>query len=183
MAGRGVGRGAQLALSGPAVGDTYAFANGILRLGTPPTIPLAGNLGAGNFETEFSFGHAPTQIIAYAPDGGPSGIVQPDIIAPAAATVAQGSTLSPSISIVDVRTVTEGLQLSVISGTLLMNGATGSGTNSLLLSAPHDQVNADLASLTFVPAAGAPSVFRTIQVPPTAPASPRAKREPAPEAG
>src|SRR6185312_16315845 len=91
------------------------FSNGILSAGTSSAIPLTGSYGLGNFESESIGGTGNPQIIAYAPAG---------------ATVAQGSTLSlANVSISGLGTSSNILNISVGSGTLYMNGATGSGTN------------------------------------------------------
>ena len=64
------------------------------------------------------------------------------------------------------------MSISVGSGTLYMTGATGSGTSQLSLGPiPLSQIDADLASLTYVPAAGATSDTVQIQVSPPAPVS------------
>jgi hypothetical protein len=108
--------------------------------------------------------------VAYAAGGQPSGVVQPDVVAPAAAFVAQGTTLAlNSVSVEDLGT-SGSLSIDAGSGMLYMNGAAGSGSSQLTLGpTPAAQLNADLASLTYVPAAGATSDTVSITASPAAP--------------
>jgi len=167
----GFGQGDQIDLYGVAQGSPLGYANGILTAGTATTIPLAGTFGVGNFESESTGGGGNAEMIAYAPGGEPSGVLQPDISAPGSAAVAQGSTLSlGDTSISGLGTAQGTLLISAGSGTLFMNGASGSGTSQLTLGpTPQNQMDADLASLTYVPAAGATADTVDIQVSPPAP--------------
>ena len=167
----GFGPGDEIDLYGTAQGTPLGYADGVLTAGTAAAIPLPGTFGVGNFESEFTGGAGNPQQIAYAPGGGPSGIVQPDITAPGSATVAQGSTLSLSdVSIGGSGTTQDTMGISAGSGTLFMNGATGSGTSQLSFGpTPQSQLDADLASLTYVPAAGATSDTVQIEISPPAP--------------
>ncbi len=167
----GFGQGDQIDLYGAAQGGPLGYSNGILTAGTATTIPLAGTFGVGNFETESTGGGGNAEMIAFAPNGGPSAVLQPDISAPGSAAVAQGSTLSlADTSISNLGTTQGTLLISAGSGTLFMNGASGSGTSHLSLgSAPQSQMDADLASLTYVPAVGATTDTVDIQVSPPAP--------------
>lgn len=167
----GFGLGDQIDLYGAAQGGPLGYSNGILTAGAAAAIPLAGTFGLGNFESEFTGGAGNAEMIADAPGGGPSGVVQPDISAPASATVAQESTLSlGDVSISSSGTTQDTLLISAGSGTLFMNGATGSGTSHLSLGpTPESQIDADLASLSYVPAAGATADTVEVQVSPPAP--------------
>ncbi len=167
----GFGPGDEIDLYGTAQGTPLGYANGVLTAGTAAAIPLAGSFGIGNFESEFTGGSGNAQSIAFAPDGGPSGVVHPDITAPASSTVAQGATLSlGDVSIGGSVTVQDTMSISAGSGTLFMDGATGSGTNQLSFGpTPQSQLDADLASLTYVPAVGATSDTVQIEVSPPAP--------------
>ncbi len=172
----GFGHGTQIDLLGPARGGTLAFAGGTLDvIGSSGSIiqaiPFIGSYTLGNFELESLGGSSNPSIIAYAPDGGPSGVVQPDIVAPATAMVAQGATLTlGNVSITNTGSASDSLSIDAGSGTLFMNGATGSGTSHLSLgSTAPAQINADLASLTYVPAAGATADTVTVTAFPPAP--------------
>jgi len=169
----GFGAGDRIDLYGPSRGGPLAFANGILSVGTGASIPLAGAYQLGNFESESVGGSGNAQIVAYAPDNGPSGIVEPDIVAPASASVAQGSTLSlGNVSIQELGTTPDSVSIDAGSGTLFMNGGTGSGTSHIsIVSATADQINADLSTLTYVSAAGATSDTVSITAAPPVPVS------------
>ncbi len=159
----GFGPGDQLDLYGLAKGSgSLAFAGGVLSLGTSSAVPLSGSLGLGNFESQWVGSNGSALTIAYAPDGGPSGIVQPDITAPASATVAQGSTLSlGGVSISGLGNSSNSLNISVGSGRLGNAGADSGGP----------------CSLAYVPAAGATADTVAIGVsPPAAVASSRSIR-------
>ena len=164
---RGFGDGDQIDLYSIARGAPLALANGILSAGTATTLPLAGSYGLGNFIGE-SIGGGP-EIIAFAPAGEPSGIVQPDISAPGSASVAQGATLSLNdVSVTGFGNTSNILSVTAESGTLFMDGASGSGSHTVTVqSATADQIAADLATLAYVPAAGTSSdVVRITAVPP-----------------
>ena len=164
---RGFGDGDQIDLYSIARGAPLALANGILSAGTATTLPLAGSYGLGNFISE-SIGGGP-EIIAFAPAGEPSGIVQPDISAPGSASVAQGATLSLNdVSVTGFGNTSNILSVTAESGTLFMDGASGSGSHTVTVqSATADQIAADLATLAYVPAAGTSSdVVRITAVPP-----------------
>lgn len=167
----GFGPGDEIDLFSTAQGSPLGYAGGILTAGTAASIPLPGTFGVGNFETEFTGGGGNPQQIVYAPAGGPSGIVQPDITAPGSATVEQGSTLSlGDVSIGGSGTTQDTMSIQVSSGTLYMNGATGSGTNTLSFGpTSQSQLNADFASLTYVPSAGATADTVEIDISPPAP--------------
>lgn len=167
----GFGQGDQIDLYGIARGAPLGFTNGILSEGTSAVIPLAGSYGLGNFTDETIGGAGNPQIVGYTSDGGASGIVQPDIVAPASASVAQGSTLSlGSVFINNLGNTSDTLNITAVSGMLYMNGASGSGTNHLSLgSTSPDQIEADLATLSYVPAPGASADIVTIGVSPPAP--------------
>ena len=117
------------------------------------TINFVGPYTAGNFENNFIGNSVGAMTsISYAPDGGYSGIDTPDISAPASGTVAAGGSLS--LGSVAVSNATSGT-IDASAGTLFMNGATGSGTSQLVVgSTTGAQLNADLATLAYVPAAG-----------------------------
>src|SRR5262249_50090848 len=148
-----------------------SYSNGIMMAGSTNAIPLSGSYGLGNFESDFIGSTGSPQIIAYAPDGAPSGVVEPDITAPAAASVVQGQTLSlGNVSISGLGTSSNILSIRAGVGTLYMNGAEGSGTNHLsIASATADQINADLPSLVYVPASGASADTVEIAASPPAP--------------
>ena len=158
------GTGDEIILTGSALvtGSTLAFSNHTLTVlhdgSTVETIPFNGNDTLGNFVIQLSFG---TPVgFAYAPSGGYSGLYGygPDIAAPAQAAVAQGGTLSlGSVAIQNTTSFDTTVSVSAASGTLSMNGATGSGTDSLTFTGSNAQVNADLATLTYTPAAGTSS--------------------------
>jgi hypothetical protein len=94
-----------------------------------------------------------------------SGVTNPDITAPAVDTIAHGATLSlgsVAVSYMNDGTIDNSGSISLTidagSGTLYMNGATGSGTNQVstgMISVA--QANADLATLNYVAGAGASS--------------------------
>lgn len=155
--------------------DGLAFANGTLDLtnggSVVQALPFSGSYGLGNFElTQFlgPFGATPA-FVTYAPDGGFGGSGNPDIAAPATTSVAQGGTLAlGSVSVMDASNIT----ISDASGTLYMDGASGSGTTSLNASGTPSQLNADLASLQYVPAAGATSDTISILVNGSSPQNP-----------
>jgi hypothetical protein len=133
-------------------------------VGFAEAIPFAGTLGLGNFElnnTTTGANGTPATTLLYAPFGGPAGAAsgEPDISAPGTASVAQGNTLALNgVSITNASTLT--LQITSNDGaTLYMDGASGNGTQSLTIAAdtPASQVNADLATLRYVPVAGTTS--------------------------
>jgi hypothetical protein len=171
----GFGPGDQLDLYGIAgKGGALNYVNGTLDVTSNGTldqaIALTGSLTLGNFEgnTVGSNG-SPTEIV-YVPGGGTSGMFDPEIAAPAAASVAQGSTLALNdISIVNIGT-SGGMSVSALTGTLYMSGATGSGTHQVSVAPTStSQLNADLASLTYVPAAGATTDIVSVGAYPPAP--------------
>jgi hypothetical protein len=159
----GFGAGDAIELFAGARGNSLVFAGGTLDVlavngNVVEAIPFIGGYGLGNFELETIFGAGNPQIIAYVPDGGSSGgVAQPDIAAPALASVAQGATLSlGQVSISNLAATSDSIAINAGSGQLFMNGATGSGTSHLTLGPTTAvQINAELASLTYVPAAGA----------------------------
>jgi fibronectin-binding autotransporter adhesin len=142
-----------------------SFSGGTLDLAAGSfgeTIPFAGGLGLGNFELNTTVTGAngtPTTTLLYAPPGGPSGTAsgEPDITAPGTATVAQGGTLALNdVSIGNA--ATGALNITSTSGTLDMTGASGNGTDHLTVTnLSENQVNSELASLTYMPSAGASS--------------------------
>ena len=154
----GLTRGDQIDFQGNAilVGAGLSCANDTLTLAYNGTIaeqiPLVPGYSLGNFEE--SLGTGAPGAIAYAPNDGNTGIFAWDITAPASATVAQGGTLSLGNVAIGNATSTV-LTVSANDGALFMNGATGSGTNSISVSGTTAQVNADLASLKYVPSANA----------------------------
>ena len=136
---------------------TVAFSGNALTLQQGGTavvsIPFNGTYTLGNFVIEPD-GSSPF-VFAYAPNNGYSGLIDPDIAAPSQGTVAAGGTLSlGSIAINNTTTFATSVQITAASGTLTMNGAKGSGTDSLSVTGSTAQVNADLASLTYTPDAG-----------------------------
>ena len=167
----GFGQGDEIDLFGTAQGAPLSYGNGTLTAGTATSVPLPGTFGVGNFVYEFTGSNQNPERIAYAPSGGPSGLDNPDIAAPGTATVAQGSTLSLSnVAISGSGTADDTMSIEAGTGTLFMNGASGSGTSLLSLGPiSESQLNADLASLTYVPAAGATSDMVQIEVAPPAP--------------
>ena len=175
----GFGPGDQLDLYG-AAGDGGAlnFASGTLDVsnggGTVvQAVALGGSFTTGNFEQYVVGGPGNPGEIVYVPGGGISGMFDPEIAAPATATVAQGTTLALNdVSIENLGTQGGTVRITAESGTLYMTGATGSGTGQLDLSSNSTpQIQADLASLTYVPAAGAGSDTVAIQIAPPAPVS------------
>ncbi len=154
----GFGQGDQIDLTGSATatGATIGFANGTLEVALGGSvieaISFAGIYGIGNFEVNSGFGVP--GVIAYAPNDGVSGLVNPDIAAPASAGVAQGGTLAlDDVSIHNTATATL-VSITANTGTLYMNAAIGSGTHQVTVSGSTTQVDADLASLRYVAAAG-----------------------------
>ena len=165
----GFGQGDHIDLYGPARGALLGVTNSILSAGTATTIPLAGSYVLGNFISDTIGTPGGQEIIAFAPAGAPSGIAEPDIVAPGTATVAQGATLSLSdVSVTGLGRASNILSVTAGSGTLLMDGASGSGSHTVTVqSGTPDQIAADLATLAYVPAAGATSdVVRISAVPP-----------------
>ncbi|HUN40848.1 MAG TPA: hypothetical protein VMU81_11190 [Acetobacteraceae bacterium] len=172
------GPGEKLDLYGAAGdGGTMNFANGTLDVATNGTlaqaIVLGGSFTTGNFEQNVVGGPGNPGEIVYVPGGGISGMFDPEIATPATATVAQGTTLALNdVSIENLGTQGGTAVITAQSGTLYMNGATGSGTHQLTLSSNStSQMEADLASLAYVPAAGASTDTVTFQVSPSAPVS------------
>jgi hypothetical protein len=161
----GFGQGDRIGMFGGNVGGSLSFTGGTLDINSASgtllqAIPMAGSLGLGNFlfRTQAAAKAGSGASVLYAPDGGfanqSTGAL--DISAPAAVSVAQGNTLALNdVSIANATTVT--LDIFASSGTLTMNGASGSGTNHLTISSltPESQINSDLASLIYTPAAGA----------------------------
>jgi hypothetical protein len=170
----GFGQGDQIDLQGQSAGQggQLGFANGTLDVTQGGTleqaIPLSGTYGLGNFEDQSVAGAGNASTIAYATSGQPSGIVSPDIVAPASASVAQGATLALNDVSIDNLGTSGSVTIDAGSGTLYMNGASGSGTNQVTLSSTADY-NVDLSSLTYVPAAGATSDTVSITAEPPAP--------------
>ncbi|HUB14410.1 MAG TPA: hypothetical protein VMB34_20835 [Acetobacteraceae bacterium] len=161
----GFGSGDRI-LSGALAADSMSYSDGRLALDAGPigeTIPFAGTLGLGNFElnnTQPGASPAFTSTVFYAASGTTAGTDsgEPDIAAPGTASVAAGGTLVLNdVSIANAATL--GVDISATNGRLSMNGASGNGTDHLTIAAgtPASQVNADLASLTYVPAGGAGS--------------------------
>lgn len=159
------GLGDEILFTGSAFvpGSTLAFSNDTLSVqhaGTAvQTIPFNGNYTLGNFVIELA--EDTPYVFAYAPGGeyshGNLGY-GPDIAAPAQATVSQDGTLSLGrVGIQNTSNFDTTLHISATSGTLSMDGATGSGTDSLTITGTNTQVNADLASLTYTPAVGTSS--------------------------
>ena len=174
----GFGAGEQIDLYGAAGdGGAMGFAGGTLDVssnGTPvQAIALGGSFTTGNFEQYVVGGPGNPGEIVFVPGGGISGMFDPEIAAPATATVAQGGTLALNdVAIENLGSEGGTAVISAESGTLYMNGATGSGTQRLdLSSGSTSQMEADLASLTYVPAAGAGSDVVSIAVSPPAPVS------------
>lgn len=158
------GQGDEFALTGSAysTNTTLAFNNDTLTVrqggSVVQAVPFSGNYTLGNFVIEVAQGTP--FVFAYAPSDGFANIAGygPDIAAPAQAAVSQGGTLSlGNVAIQNTTTYATSLHITAASGTLFMNGATGSGTNSLIISGSNSQVNADLASLTYTPTAGSSS--------------------------
>ena len=174
----GFGPGDILDLYGAAGdGGALSFANGTLDVTVNGTlaqaIALGGSFTTGNFEEYVAGGPGNPGEIVYVPSGGISGMFDPEIAAPATAAVAQGMTLALNdVSIENLGTQGGTAVITAESGTLYINGASGSGTHQLNLSADStSQLQADLASLTYVPAADASADTVTIQVSPPAPVS------------
>jgi hypothetical protein len=163
------GPGDQIDLIGGAYGTIAGFSGNELEIGTAGSIeriPFVGGFGLGNFEDETTATNpGTTSIIAFAYPGTASGITNPDIAAPAVDTIAHGATLSlagASVTYMNDGTIDNAgsiaLAIDAGSGTLYMNGATGSGTNQISTGTISvAQANADLATLNYVPAAGAQS--------------------------
>jgi fibronectin-binding autotransporter adhesin len=170
----GFGPGDEIASTGSLTGNGLTFGNGTLDItnggSVVQAIPLTGTLGLGNFEINGLPGPGTAPIhVAYAPGGGPSGESQfsPDISAPATGTVASGGTLGlGSVAISNAGSMT--LQITASSGSLYMNGASGSGTDDLSISnaTSESQINAALASLSYV--GGASGGNATIEITATA---------------
>jgi hypothetical protein len=173
----GFGQADQIDLYGANAGKggTLSFAGGTLDISLAGTavqaIPLTGSYTLGNFEVEDIAGSGNSSVIAYAPDDGPTGIVSPDIIAPAADMATQGATLALNDVSIDAPGTTQaGVTIVAQSGTLFMGGATGSGTRQITVGLTAiSQINADLASLTYDPAPGATNDVVSITTSPPAP--------------
>jgi len=175
----GFGPGDRILMAEPAAGQggVLGFANGTLDVtqsgALVQAIPLLGSGGftLGNFEDETVAGPGNGSTVVYAASGQPSGQLSPEVVTPAADSVAQGSTLAlNNVSIENFGTGSVAIDAG--SGTLYMNGASGSGTNRLTLGpTTQAQANADLASLTYVPAAGATADTVSISAEPPAPVS------------
>ncbi len=173
----GFGAGDRILLEEAAAGQGGAlgFANGTLEVtqggSLVQAIPLTGGSYAlGNFEDETVGGAGNASTVAYAAGGQPSGILNPEVVTPASASVAQGATLA--LNDVSIENLGSSGDLSIVAdtGTLYMDGASGSGTHQLTLdSVSQSQMNADLASLTYVPAASAGSDVVSIVAEPPAP--------------
>jgi hypothetical protein len=173
----GFGPGDRINLEEPAAGQggQLGFANGTLDVTQHATlvqtIPLlgSGSFTLGNFEDQTTGGPGNASVIVYAASGQPSGQVNPEVVTPAAEAVAQGATLALNgVSIENFGTGS--VAIDVGSGTLYMHGASGSGTNHLTLGPMTEaQANADLASLTYVPAVAATTDTVTISTEPPAP--------------
>ncbi|MGA3398476.1 MAG: hypothetical protein ABSC95_04590 [Acetobacteraceae bacterium] len=173
----GFGQGDRIALESQTAGQggQPGFANGTLDVtggGTlEQAIPLTGgSYTLGNFEDQTVGGSGNASTVAYAAGGQPSGILNPEVVTPASASVAQGATLA--LNDVSIENLGTSGNLSIVagSGTLYMDGASGSGTHQLTVGpASTSQINADLASLTYVPAAGATSDTVSIEAEPPAP--------------
>jgi hypothetical protein len=172
----GFGQGDSIVLQSPAAGQggQLGFANGTLEVSENgalvQAIPVSGGYTLGNFEDQYVSGSGNASTIAFAAGGAPSGIVSPDIVAPASATVVQGATLALNDVSIENLGTSGSVTIDAGSGTLYMNGASGSGTHQLTLAATS-QYNADLASLTYVPAAGTTADTVSITAEPPAPVS------------
>ena len=162
----GFGQGDYIALVNTAEGqvEPLGFSNGTLDIQSGGSlvqaIPMGTGYALGNFEETVTPGVATT--ITYAASDEPSGAGGADIVAPASANVSQGSTLSLGDVAIQFGGPDASVSITAGSGTLYMNGGTGSGTNHVTVGGSPSQVNADLASLSYVPAAGATS--DTVQV-------------------
>ena len=173
----GFGPGDQIDLFGSSAGKDGALsiADGTLDVSAGGTImqaiPLAGSYTLGNFELETVAAGNNSSVIAYAPGDGRSGIVSPDVVAPSSDTVTQGGTLLLNDVTIDASGTTQaGITIVAQSGALFMNGASGSGTSRITVGlTPVSQINSDLASLTYVPAAGASNDVVSITALPPAP--------------
>ena len=131
----GFGLGDEVIVFGQVPHGPYAYTNGTLSIGTAAAIPFAGNYSLGNFEASVIGAAGSPEAFAYAPDGSPGGVLEPDTVAPTAESV-----------------------------------ATGSGTSHLTLgTTAMDQVNADLETLTYVPADGVKGDLITVEATPPAP--------------
>jgi filamentous hemagglutinin len=174
----GFGPGDRILMEDAAAGQGGAlgFANGTLDVTQSGTlvqaIPLLGSSGEtlGNYEDETVAGAGNASTVVYAASGQPSGLVSPNIVAPASEAVAQSSTLALNGVSIENFGTSGSLFVDAGSGTLYMNGASGSGTHQLgVASVSQTQANADLASLTYVPAAGATSDTVSIEAQPPSP--------------
>ncbi len=174
----GFGPGDQILVESSAAGQggQLGFANGTLEVTQRGTlvqaIPLLGSGSdtLGNFEDQTVNGTGNASEVVYAASDQPSGQLSPEVIAPAAASVGQGATLA--LNDVSIENFGTSGSVSIVAGTgtLYMSGASGSGTHQLTLGpVTQAQANADLASLTYVAAAGATSDTVSIEAEPPAP--------------
>lgn len=172
----GFGPGDQIMLLDPAAGQDASqlqFASGTLDIlsggSLVQAIPMTGSLGLGNFELATQGGPSGFATISYEPGGASTAMIE----APATASVAQGGTvalndvaISPGAPTADYDAIT----ITANTGTLFMNGASGSGTHQVSISGvTGQQADAALASLSYVAAPGTGSDDVTVTVVPPAP--------------
>ncbi len=174
----GFGAGDRILMEDSAAGQGGAlrFADGTLEVTQGGTlvqaIPLVGSSGftLGNFEDQTVGGAGNASTVVYAASDQASGQLSPDVVAPASASVAQGATLALNDVSIENFGTSSNLSIDAGSGTLYMDGASGSGTDQLTLGPTSQaQANADLAGLTYVPEAGATSDTVSIAAQPPAP--------------
>ena len=156
ISGFGSGDEIWLGIGAGLLNPALSFADGTLDVSQSGThfasIPFSGNLTLGNFAEQVS------GPIVYALDNGYTGVTSPDIAAPDQASVTQGSTLILNdITLANSSTFPLTVTVTTGTGELFMNGASGSGTQRVTVSGSTAQVNADLTSLAYVPAAGTAS--------------------------
>ena len=177
----GFGAGDAIDLFGLAKGTVTAVNNGTLEVGNNGSllqaIPLEGSYGIGNFENGLAFGTGNAFTLAYAASLRSSDQLEPNIVAPATDSVVQGGTLAlDNVSVHfgsggtadNFSNVTVGIDAG--SGTLYLDGASGSGTGHISLGPiSAAQANSELAGLTYVPAAGATADTISLDVMPPAP--------------
>src|SRR5579859_310363 len=156
ISGFGSGDEIWLGIGAGLLNPALSFADGTLDVSQSGThfasIPFSGNLTLGNFAEQVS------GPIVYATDNASTGVTSPDIAAPDQASVTQGSTLILNdITLANSSTFPLTVTVTTGTGELFMNGASGSGTQRVTVSGSTAQVNADLTSLAYVPAAGTAS--------------------------
>lgn len=157
----GFGGGDQIRLLDPQSGNdqgVLGYAGGALEIVAGGTvvqaIPMTGGAGLGNFVMQNESSPSGFGTIVYVP----AGATDAAIVAPVSASVAQGGTLvlnGVAIDPASPAALWPSIVVSAGSGTLFLDGASGSGSQQVSLSGlTGQQADAALASLRYVPAAG-----------------------------